>query len=117
MNVEQMIQDGKQQFMESRAFSTSSQAFEAGVRHAIAALFPVVSVEELVEDGKWYLGRSKIGWEPVRCSCGTDEYGNQIEKSPRENALLEMAGSETLIGWHRFTEFRRCPTPDEMGVG
>jgi len=114
MNVEQLIEDGK----EKHGFYAvnSSRAFEAGVRHAIAAMFQVVKVEELKE-GHFYLGLRKVTeeWEPIKCVLDSSNYllrcgGDDVQQS-----------YDTFIGplsvefdWVDFN--RRCPTPSELGI-
>lgn len=112
MNVEQLISEGKEKHNICEV--NSSRAFEAGVRHAIAAMFPATELEE----GHFYLGLRKDTeeWEPVKCVLDGSNY------------LLRCGGDDVYQSYDTFigplpVEFdwvdfhRRCPTPGDVGMG
>ena len=68
MNVEQLIEDAEKSWMSmSQVFRDTSSKLdcvEFGVRHAIAAMFPVVKVEDLKEGDCYfaYCPQQGFGW-------------------------------------------------------
>ena len=107
MNVEQMIEDGYRSYLiqcsESRMKfeAAHEESFTAGVRHAIAAMFPVVSVEELIPHREY--------WCLIK---GESEF--RLYESSKGRAMWRKNKAYDVM---HFDEIRRCPTPDEMGVG
>ena len=103
MSVEQLIEDGKEQHNICEV--NSSRAFEAGVRHALASLFPVVREEDF-EQGKSYMAKSWLygRWEPVTV---WREQGGRL--AARGIEKLEM---------DHYIEFRGpIPSPGDLGIG
>ena len=101
MNVEKLIEDGKK--ANAEAFDlmlwgddckcAGEEGFALGVRHTLAAMFPVVKVED-VKANEYY-------W------CYFAE----------ENVWQSRAGWYLQNSSHKPAEIRRCPTPGELWMG
>ena len=104
MNVEQLISEGKEKHNICEV--NSSRAFEAGVRHAIAAMFEVVKVEDLKEGGCYfaYCPQQGFGWSFAKL----DHSG--------EFACVDINGTMEWWPQSHFSEFRRCPTPGDVWI-
>ena len=109
MNVEQLIEDGWKEYLKWATCETASNAdmgsFEFGVRHALAALFPVVWEEDF-QQGKSYMAKSWLygRWEPVTV---WREQGGRL--AARGIEKLEM---------DHYIEFRGpIPSPGDLGIG
>ena len=121
MNVEQLIEDGWKEYLKWATCETASNAdmgsFEFGVRHALAALFPVVWVEDLKE-GCFYLGlrNDTEEWEPVKCVLDGSNYllrcGEDDVYQSYDTFIGPLSSDFDWIDFHR-----RCPTPGDVGMG
>ena len=107
MNVEQLISEGKEKHNICEV--NSSRAFEAGVRHAIAAMFEVVKVEELNRkemDGGYVWVKFKGDWM----------LGELIWDEEDWIMFCSIPGREVEVYHDKCEEFRRCPTPGDVGI-
>ena len=116
MNVEQLIEDGKKQhkdlFEAARCCDcdrTANDSFALGVRHAIAAMLPVVRVEELNRkemDGDYVWVKFKGDWM----------LGKPIWDEEDWIMFCSIPGREVEVYHDKCEEFRRCPTPSDVGI-
>lgn len=107
MNVEKLIEDGKAKFWENRGFATTDEGVEFGVRHTLAAMFPVVKVEEL-EDERAYYVKTAHGWSDAPMVA---------DVKPGKPPMMWDLDYLSYTSVHPTHEFRSCPTPGELGMG
>ena len=105
MNVEQLIEDGWKKHKAEAGIRSDAgfEAFRFGVRYALAAMFPVVKPGDL-KKGEAYWGIGANGCGPIlgRSSVSGKFWDYENQEAYRLGA---------------FAEYRRCPTPSELGVG
>ena len=107
MNVVKLISEGITKQYGASVAPCCAAAFEFGVRHAIAAMFPVVKVEDLKEGDCYfaYCPQQGFGWSFAKL----DHSG--------EFACVDINGTMEWWPQSHFAEFRRCPTPGDVGMG
>jgi len=116
MNVVKLISEGITKQYGASVAPCCAAAFDFGVRHALAALFPVVQPEDInlpdFDETRIYAKRpDEEDWRLVELNWDTEE--------------LVMCLSSCWWGrdWTVFEakeegfEFRRCPTPGDVGMG
>ena len=107
MNVVKLISEGITKQYGASVAPCCAAAFDFGVSHALAAMFPVVTrMDQLVEeewyhiqnvyDGSWEVGKWTRTWT---------------------NSLTFMLPESSCLPFERCKQIRRCPTPGDVGMG
>lgn len=101
MNVEQLIEDGQQTLFDEIYRCNAMKAFDLGVRHALAAMFPVVDSGDLEEGDRVWGKLTEGDWHVVSVQASGKIWDYKLTR---------------FVVKASYTEFRRCPTPAELGV-
>lgn len=116
MNVDQLISEGWKKLLNDVASgsvpanaNSQEACFGHGVRHALAAMFEVVKVEDVEVDKLYFAKERTVGlWHEVRLQRWAPSH--DVPK------LMFFTIRDHLPCRMEFTEFRRCPTPGDAGI-